>query len=125
MISSTNTGIRSLTDIIPEIDVEPMVRLDTIEAHRRECRVKGLVPDPSSLLQAIERLYKLADMIWTSHFKSLWLHHVDLFLQSAIEIGMRNVQKLKDSQGSQSKNNANGGVGTVGAKVSMKSKPGH
>ena len=46
------------------------------------------------------------------HFKSLWLHHVDLFLQSAIEIGMRNVHraKLKVFQGSSSKNNANGGI---------------
>ena len=70
-----------------------MVRLDVIEAHRRECRVNGLVPDLASLFQAIERLYKLTDMIWTSHFKSLWLHLVDLFLQSAIEIGMRNVHR--------------------------------
>ena len=91
-----------------------MVRLDMIEANRRECRMNVLLPDPASLFQAIERLYKLADMVWTSHFKSLWLHHV----QSTIEIGMRNAHraKLKVFQGSQSKNNANGGVANCGSK---------
>ena len=55
-----------------------MVRLDVLEAHGSEHRVKGLVPDPACLLQAIERLDKLADMISTFHFKSFRLLHIDL-----------------------------------------------
>ena len=103
---------------MPELNVEPMVWLDTLEAHRWEHRVKGLVPDPACLLQAIEQLYKLADMIWTSHFKSLWLHHVNLLFKSAIEIGMRDINgvKLKVLQGCQGQNNVNGGVANSGGK---------
>ena len=80
--------------------------------------MKGLVPDPACLLQAIERLHKPADLIWTSHFKSFRLLHVDLLLQSAIEIGMRDVNgaKLKVLQGCQGQHNANGGVANSGSK---------
>ena len=72
-----------------------MVRLDMIEAHRRENRMKGPVPDPACLLEAIEQLLEPADMIWSSHFKSLRLLHVDLLLQRAIKIGMGNVHRVK------------------------------
>jgi hypothetical protein len=48
-------------------------------------------------------------MIWSTHFKSFRLLHVDLFLQSAIEIGMRDVNraKFKVLQSSQGQDNAN------------------
>src|SRR5882757_5068363 len=57
-------------------------------------------------------------MIWTAHFESLRLQHVDLFLQSAIEIGMRDINgaKFKVFQSSQGKDNANGGVANCGSK---------
>ena len=72
-----------------------MVRLDTIEAHRREHRMKGPVPDPACLLEAIERLPEPAFMIRSSHLKSLRLLQVDLLLQCAIEIGMGDVHRAK------------------------------
>jgi hypothetical protein len=62
-------------------------------------------------------------MFWTSHFKSLWLLHVDFFLQR----GMGDVHraKLKVLQGSQGKDKVKGGVANSGGKeVSLKSKPG-
>ena len=70
------------------------------------------VPDPPGLLEAIERLPQLADIIWSTNFKSFWLLHVDLLLQLAIEIGMRNVHraKLKILQSSNGKDDVNGGI---------------
>jgi len=72
--------------------------------------MKLSVPDLSSLLEAIERLPQLADIIWSTNLKSFWLLHIDLLLQFAIEIGMRNVHraKLKVLQSSNSKDDANG-----------------
>src|SRR6266702_852498 len=57
-------------------------------------------------------------MIWSAHFKSLRLQHVDLFLKSAIEIGMRDVNgaKFKVLKSSQGKDNANGGIANCGSK---------
>jgi len=77
-----------------------------------------LVPDPASLLEAIERLPEPADMIWATHFKSLRLLHVDLLFKCAIEIGMGDVNRAKFQilQGSQSKDNANGGIPDSGSK---------
>src|ERR1700691_3127884 len=61
-------------------------------------------------------------MIRSTHFKSLWLLHVDLFLQSAIEIGMGGVNraKLKVFQGSQSQDNVNGGIANSVSKCLLK-----
>src|SRR6266571_314196 len=56
-------------------------------------------------------------MIWSTHFESLRLLHVDLFLQSAIEIGMGDVHraKLKVFQSSQGEDNVNGGIANCGS----------
>src|SRR6266571_8917048 len=63
-------------------------------------------------------------MTWSIHFKSLRLLHVVLFLQSAIEIGMRDVHrvKLKVFQSSQGKHNANGGIANCGSKCLLEIK---
>ena len=50
-------------------EVEPIVRLDMIEAHGSENREKGLVPNPASLLWSIEQLSQPADIVWTTNFK--------------------------------------------------------
>src|SRR6266404_9768689 len=99
-------------------DIEPMVRFNMFEAHRREHRVKGLVPNPASLLEAIEQLPEPADMTWSTHFKTFRLLHVDLLFKCAIKIGMGDVNgaKFKVLQGSQSKDNANGGIPDSGSK---------
>ena len=46
-----------------------MVGLDATEAHGGEDSMKGFVPDSASLLEAIERLLKPTDMIWSTHLK--------------------------------------------------------
>src|SRR6267378_7781959 len=56
-------------------------------------------------------------MIWTTHFKSLRLLHVDLLFKCAIEIGMGDVNgaEFQVLQGSESKDNVNGGVSDSGS----------
>src|SRR6266404_1666802 len=57
-------------------------------------------------------------MIWSTHFKTFRLLHVDLLFKCAIKIGMGDVNgaKFQVLQGSQSKDNANGGVSDSGSK---------
>jgi hypothetical protein len=65
------------------------------EAHRSEDRVKSLIPDPASLFKAIEQLLEPTNIFWSAHLKSFRLLHVDLFIQYAIKIGMRDVHRAK------------------------------
>ena len=71
-------GSHEHLDIVFEQGIQPMVGLDTTEAHGGEDSMKGLVPDSATLLEAIERLLKPTDIIWSAHFKSFRLQHVGL-----------------------------------------------
>ena len=55
-------------DIVFEQGIQPMVGLDMSEAHGGEDSMKGLGPDSASLLEAIERLLKPTDIIWSNLF---------------------------------------------------------
>jgi hypothetical protein len=49
------------------------------------------------LLETIEQFVKLGDIFWSAHLKSFRLLHVDLLLQLAIEICMRDVASYHTS----------------------------
>jgi hypothetical protein len=82
MISLTKTvmNMNTFACIVSEKGIEPMVGLNATEAHRSESSMKGLVPNSTSLLEAIERFPEPTNMIWSALLKSLRLLHVDLFL---------------------------------------------
>jgi hypothetical protein len=96
-----------------------MVGLDATEAHGSEDSMKGSVPNSTSLLEAIERLYEPANIFWSTHLKSFRLLHVDLLFQNAIEISMRDVYRAKLQvllQCCNAQNGANGGIANSGSK---------
>jgi hypothetical protein len=74
--------------------------------------LEGLIPNPACLLEAIEQFVKHADVFWSTHLESFRLLHIDLLLQLAIKIGMRDVYRAKFQvlQGCNGANGANGGV---------------
>src|ERR1700743_3365020 len=66
----------------------------------------------------------LRDLIWSAHFKSLRLLHVDLLLQCALEICMGDVYgaKLKVLKCRNGQDGANGGVAHCGSKCLLEIK---
>lgn len=70
-----------------------------------------LAPDASSLLQSIQRLVEMEHITWVSKVVALRLLHVDLLLQLAVDIGMRDVDRAQVQvlNGSYGKNGADGG----------------
>jgi len=68
-------------------DVDGVIALETFEAKEVKDRVKLLVPLPSRLLKAIERLVELANDVRTSLVITLRLTHIDLLIELAIGEG--------------------------------------
>jgi len=52
-------------------------------------------PGPGSLLQAINRLVKSANLLLVGRHKTRGLSHVNLFLKNTIEEGIIDIQLLK------------------------------
>ena len=54
-----------------------------------------LVPATTSLLEAVESLAKAPHPLWRLLLKPLWLLHVHLLLQLAVEVGGGDVHRLE------------------------------
>jgi hypothetical protein len=57
--------------------------------------MKILVPDSPSLVKVIDCTPKLANILWTMLLEALWLLHVDLLFELAIDKGMRDVDGME------------------------------
>ena len=82
-------------DVIPGVDVDGPVSLQVLESHLQQSLMQLEVPLPSSLLQAIERLLEETHHVWTSNMEALWLAHVDLRINIAVEEGVGDVDEAK------------------------------
>ena len=86
--------------------------------------MKLLVPDLPCLLETIEGLLQSADILWSTNLKFFQLLHIDLLLQLAIKICMRDVQgaKFEVLKGSNGKDDPDGGVSDSGSKYLLEVK---
>ena len=70
-----------------------------------------LIPNSSSLLQTVQRLPQTQDIARVAKVIALWLLHVDLLFECAIDKGMRDVdrEKMEVLNGRESEHSAYGG----------------
>jgi hypothetical protein len=67
--------------------------LNITKALGSEDRIKGLILDSASLLEAEMQLPEPTDMIRSTHLKFFWLLDVDFLFQGAIEICIEDVHR--------------------------------
>ena len=72
---------------IAQVDPDTVLTDEARKSELQEHLVQLLVPATTSLLEAVESLAKAPHPLWRLLLKPLWLLHVHLLLQLAVEVG--------------------------------------
>ena len=75
------------TYTVAQVDPDTVLTDEARKSELQEHLVQLLVPATTSLLEAVESLAKAPHPLWRLLLKPLWLLHVHLLLQLAVEVG--------------------------------------
>ena len=71
-----------------DLEVISWVCFTAVKSHLQETFVQLLIPLKGRLLESVDRLLQLTDLfLLTLYYETLWLVHIDLFIQLAKKVG--------------------------------------
>ena len=71
-----------------DLEVSSWVCFTADKLHFQETFVQLLIPLKGRLLESVDRLLQLTDLfLLTLYYETLWLVHIDLFIQLAKKVG--------------------------------------